>query len=183
MLQNYSPPVENVGAEPSVLNAEHRWFALGVAPRHEKVIRDLLRIKGFETLLPVYARRHQYGSRSRSFEIPVFPGYVFCRFDLSARLPVLRTPGVLQVVGAGKTPIPVADDEIVSIRRAMEARVPMTPCLYWHSGQKGRITKGPLTGIEGIVMNAKPPVRLVLSVNLLQRSLLLEIDADCVGLT
>jgi|SRR5579864_2645219 len=179
MLQNYGPPMENVG----VSKAEHRWFALGVASRHEKVIRDLLRIKGFETLLPVYARRHQYGSRSRSFEIPVFPGYVFCRFDLSARLPVLRTPGVLQVVGAGKIPIPVADDEIVSIRRAMEARVPMTPCLYWHSGQKGRITKGPLAGIEGIVMNAKPPVRLVLSVNLLQRSLLLEIDADCVGLT
>src|ERR1700687_5806343 len=183
MLEKHSPRVEYVGTEPGMSNAEHRWFALGVTSRHEKVARDLLQINGCETVLPVYARRHQYGSRSRSFEIPVFPGYLFCRFDPSARLPILQTPGVLRVVGAGKNPIPVGDDEIVSIRRAMEARVPMTPCGYWHSGQKGRITRGPLAGIEGIIMNAQPPVRLVLSVNLLQRSLLLDIDADCVGLT
>jgi len=159
-----------------------QWFALGITPRHEKAVSVVLCNKGYETLLPVYARRHQYGPRSRSFDLPLFPGYLFCRFDVTARLPILTTPGVLRVVGAGKIPIPVADDEVVSIRRAMEARVTMTPYPYWNRGQRARITCGPLAGIEGVVVNARPPVRLVLSVELLQRSVLLEIDAEYVGL-
>jgi transcription antitermination factor NusG len=165
-------------AEPTLL----RWFALVVPPRREKVIGGMLRNKSYETLLPVHIRRHQYGPRARSFEIPLFPGYLFCRFDPAMRLPVLTTPGVLQVVGAGKTPIPVADDELLALRRVMETGAPMIPHEFWQSGRKGRIHSGPLAGIEGIVVNAKPPVRLVLSVSLLQRSVLVEVDADCVSL-
>ncbi len=161
------------------------WFALGIAPRHEKFAGRILCNKGYETLLPAYRRCHQYSGRSRSFELPLFPGYLFCRFDPSARLPVLTTPGVLRILGAGKVPVPVADDEILSIRRAMEARVAMRPHPYEHErcGQRGRISSGPLAGIEGLVVTTKSQLRMVLSVELLQRSVLLEIDGDCVSLT
>jgi len=164
-----------------VSEVDHRWFALSVMPRHEKSVMRMLGNKGYETFLPLYTRPHKYAGRTRSFDIPLFPGYLFCRFDAAVRLPILTTPGVLQVMGAGRIPVPVEDEEISAIRRAMEAGIPMAPVPYWQAGQKGRITSGPLTGLEGIVKSAKP-VRLILSVALLQRSVQLEIDADCVGL-
>lgn len=177
--------LQSAAIQPAVLSVPEtmqRWFALGVMPRHEKTAARLLANKGYETFLPLYTRRHRYTSRIRSFELPLFPGYLFCRFDISARLPILTTPGVLQVVGAGRVPVPVSDDEVASIQKAMEARIPMAPFPYWQTGQKGRITSGPLAGVEGVVMSAKAPVRLVLSVTLLQRSVLLEIDSDCVSM-
>lgn len=164
-----------------VPDAAQKWFALSVTVRHEKVVSQLLNYKGFETFLPLYARRHQYNRRFRSFELPLFPGYVFCRSDPAVRLPILTTPGVLRMVGAGHVPIPVDNQELVALQRALEARAPMTPHPFWQTGQKGRIAAGPLAGIQGIVVSAKPPVRLVLSVSLLQRSVLLEIDSDCVA--
>ena len=178
-VQNdHGTPAEHVSIEKT--NAQS-WFALGVTARHEKAVTRVLGHKGFETFLPLQTQRHQYASRIREFELPLFPGYLFCRFDPALRLPIVSTPGVLQVVGAGRTPIPVGENEITSLRKAVQARIPMSPFPYWQAGQKGRITSGPLTGVEGIVRSAKQPVRLVLSVTLLQRSVLLEIDADCVS--
>lgn len=160
--------------------AAERWFALGVNARHEKAIARILRQKGFETFVPVSVHRHRYAKRTREFEIPLFPGYVFCRFDAAARLPVLTTPGVLQVVGAGRTPIPVEDEEMAAIRNAARAPARMSPCPFWRTGQKGRVTDGPLAGTEGIVMSIRQPVRLILSVSLLRRSVMVEVDAGSV---
>ena len=162
--------------------AQEQWFALGVAARHEKAVSRMLHHKGYETFLPLYASRHQYARRSREFELPLFPGYVFCRFNPLTRLPILTTPGVLQVVGAGRVPIALDQNEITALQTAVQARARMLPWPYWQAGQKGRITDGPLAGIEGIVIGVKQLVRLVLSVTLLKRSVLLEIDADCVSL-
>ena len=159
-----------------------KWFALSVIVRHEKVVSQLLRNKGFETFLPLYTRRHQYERRSREFDLPLFSGYVFCRSDPATRLPVLTTPGVIQIVGAGRVPVPVDDNEIWSLQRAAEAGVFMSPQTCWRSGQIGRIIAGPLTGIEGIVVKTKDSIRMILSVSLLQRSVLLEIDCECVAL-
>ena len=160
---------------------EQQWFALGVMVRHEKVVSQLLQNKGFETFLPLYLRRHEYARRIREFELPLFPGYLFCRSDPAVRLPIVTTPGVLQIVGAGRTPIPIEDSEIMSLQKAAEAGVSMVPHPYWHSGQRGRITAGALAGLEGTIVNAKDSMRLVLSVGLLQRSVLLEIDSRCVA--
>ena len=165
---------------PHASDADQKWFALSVTVRHEKIVSQVLQNKGFETFLPLYTRRHQYTRRVREFEIPLFPGYLFCRSALATRLPILTTPGVLQMIGAGRVPIPVEDSEITSLQKAAEAGIPVAPHPFWQSGQTGRITTGPLTGIEGIVMNAKHPLRLILSVGLLRRSVLLEIDSDCV---
>lgn len=168
-------------ATPCVPGAERKWFALSVSVRHEKIVSQVLLNKGFETFLPLHTRRHRYNRRVRTFELPLFPGYLFCRVDPRARLPVLTTPGVLRIVGAGRVPIPVEDDEIVSLRRVAEAGVSMVPHPFWRSGQLGRVTTGPLVGVEGIVVGTKHELRLVLSVSLLQRSVLLEIDSGCVA--
>jgi transcription antitermination factor NusG len=172
----------NVEQVSCVQGAPQKWFALGVMARHEKIVSQVLRYKGYDTFLPSYVRRHQYGRRTREFELPLFPGYLFCRLDPFDRLPILTTPGVLRLIGAGRVPVAVADDEILSLQKAVDVGVSMMPYPYWQTGQKGRISFGPLAGIEGIVMNARHPLRLVLSVRLLQRSVLLEIDSDCVAL-
>ena len=160
--------------------AEPQWFALSVTVRHEKTVSQILRNKGFETFLPLYTRRHQYARRVREFEMPLFPGYLFCHLDPRARLPILTTPGVLRMVGAGKLPIPVESSEILSLKTAVDAGLPMTPHPFWQSGQRGRITVGPLAGVQGLIVKVRNSVRLILSVTLLQRSVLLEVDADCV---
>jgi len=157
-----------------------QWLALNVAPRHEKKVSCQLEHKGYETFLPLYRRQHQYGRRTREFQLPLFPGYLFCRADPNERLPVLTIPGVLQFLGAGKTPIPIADDEICAIQIAARVGLHMEPHGYWEKGQRVRIARGPLTGLEGLVVDSNKPLRLVLSITLIQRSVLVEIDTDCV---
>src|SRR5713226_3380460 len=110
---------------PHASDAEQKWFALSVTVRHEKIVSQVLQNKGFETFLPLYTRRHQYSRRVRSFELPLFPGYLFCRSDFETRLPILTTPGVLRMVGAGRIPIPVEDGEIASLQIASRAGAPM----------------------------------------------------------
>ena len=101
-----------------------QWFALVVKPRFDKAVARALEMKGYETLLPLYKKHHKYGARSKSSELPLFPGYVCCRFDVHSRLPVLTTPGVIQVLGAGNMPIPVSDGEINSLEDGDRRRAP-----------------------------------------------------------
>jgi transcription antitermination factor NusG len=162
--------------------SSRQWFAVSVRSRHEKVVTQFLNQKGYETFLPLYTRRHQYARRIREFDLPLFPGYLFCRCDSSAYLSVLTTPGVLRLMGAGRTPIAVDNDEITAIRRAIQADVPLAPHPYWNAGQKARVAFGALMGIEGLVIDARSPMRLLLSVSLLQRSVLLEIESGRVDL-
>jgi transcription antitermination factor NusG len=158
-----------------------QWFALVVKPRFDKAVARALEMKGYETLLPLYKKTHKYGTRSKSSELPLFPGYVCCRFDVHSRLPILTTPGVIQVLGAGNMPIPVSDGEINSLQTAIGAGLPIQPFAFVNDGERVRISSGVLAGVEGIVLKSKPSLRLVLSVTLLQRSVMLEIDRDQVG--
>lgn len=145
--------------------------------RYEKFVADMLREKGFETFAPLYRHRRRYGSCVKESQLPVFPGYAFCRLNPSNRLPVLITPGVIKLLGTGRIPRPLDDGEISALKRAAGANIEMTPCPYLKSGQTGRISRGPLAGVEGIVVQHKSSLRLILSVTLLQRSVLLEIDS------
>jgi transcription antitermination factor NusG len=154
------------------------WFALTVKPRFEKAVARTLASKGYETLLLVYQKQHQEGTRSRDSELPLFPGYVCCRFDVRYRTPILMTPGVIQVFGAGNMPIPLPDVEVTSLQTAIRARLPLQPFPYVQVGQRVRIERGALAGVEGIVMSFKQTLRLVLSITLLQRSVLLEVGRD-----
>jgi transcription antitermination factor NusG len=181
IMENQDPVARTVPSCDTQL-AERSWFALSVKSRHEKVVRQLLANKGFETFLPLYTRHHQYVRRARKFDLPLFPGYLFCRFDPTRCLQIVTTPGVLRLVGFGRTPTPVDHVEIASIQKVIAANIPALPYPYWRSGQKGRITHGALAGVEGVVVGDKSSLRLILSVTLLQRSVLLEIDASRVEL-
>jgi transcription antitermination factor NusG len=158
-----------------------QWLAVAVKPRFDKAVARILESKGFQTFLPLYKKQRLHGSRRKESLLPLFPGYVFCRFHALTRLPVLTTPGVTQILSAGNTPLPVTETEIASLQTAIQARVPLQPFPFLKTGQKVRINKGALAGIEGIVMSSQQYVRLVISITLLQRSVLLEIDRDQVS--
>jgi transcription antitermination factor NusG len=152
------------------------WFALQIRSRWEGTTAGLLRGKGLETLLPTYSTKRKWSDRFKVVEAPLFPGYVFCRFDVHNRLPVLITPGVISVVGRGKTPVAVDDAEILSIQSAVGSGIRMEPWPYVEIGERVRVKDDVLDGMEGILTNFKGSDRVVISVTLLRRSVALEID-------
>lgn len=157
--------------------SEMDWFAVRVTPRHEKVVARSLQYKGYDTLLPLYRKL----ARRRVTEFPLFPGYVFCRFEPFQRLPVLITPGVVQIVGIGHVPVPVDAAEMESLQKVVQAQVAAEPCPFLNVGRMVRINYGALAGVEGILLQVKNSFRLVLAVSLLHRSVQLEVDRDCVA--
>jgi transcription antitermination factor NusG len=152
------------------------WFALQIRSRWEGTTAGLLRGKGLETFLPTYTTKRKWSDRFKVVEAPLFPGYVFCRFDVHDRLPVLITPGVISVVGRGKTPIAVDEKEIVSIQAAIGSGIQLEPWPYVEIGERVRVKDDVLDGMEGILTNFKGSDRVVISVTLLRRSVALEID-------
>lgn len=152
------------------------WYALNVRPRFEKYVRTHLEEKGYEVFLPTYTATRRWSDRVKSVTLPLFPSYVFCRFDVNARLPILVTPGVNFVVGSGKTPVSVEEAELSAIRCVMESGMATQPWPYLQIGDITRIETGPLEGLTGIVMRMKGSCRLVVSVSLLMRSVSVELD-------
>lgn len=161
----------------------HPWYALQVRPRFEKVVATILKDKGYEEYLPCYTSRRRWSDRSKTIEVPLFPGYSFCRINVLDRFPVLVVPGVISIVGIGKLPAALTDEEIDSIKRVVSSGMPYTPWPSAQAGQSVCVVRGPLTGLEGTVIEVKSSVRLILSLPLLQRSISVEIDEDCVQIT
>lgn len=158
------------------------WFALQVRTPWEKMAAGALVLRGYECLLPLYVSRRRWSDRIKEIELPLFPGYLFCQFDPAYRLPILQTRGVLQIVGIGKTPIPVDDVEIAAIRCLLQSRLPREPWPFIQIGQYVRIEDGPLRGLSGIVVDVKSQMKLILSVSLLRRSVAVEIHPSWVSL-
>ncbi len=154
----------------------NRWYALQLRTRWESSTASILSGKGYQTFLPTSKTLKRGGGRCREQEAPLFPGYLFCRFDVHNRLPILVTPGVISVVGRGRIPVPIEDSEIEAIQKAVCTGFGVEPCPYVEVGQLVRIEGGALSGIEGILTGVKGTRRIVLSVSLLRRSVVLEID-------
>lgn len=152
------------------------WFAVQVRARREQSTAKILSGKGYETLLPMYELRRRSGSRLRSFEAPLFPGYVFCHFDVSKRLPILVTPGVVAIVSRGRVPVPVEHSAIDAIKTLVTSGVQAEPWPYLEVGERVRIEDTALQGVEGILLGLKGSRRVIVSVSLLRRSVALEID-------
>jgi transcription antitermination factor NusG len=152
------------------------WYALHVKGRFEKVVDTQLQRKGYETLLPTYVSTRIWSDRVKSLSLPLFPNYIFCQFDIDARQPVLLTPGVRSVVGAGKIPLPVDRAEVVSLRQLVNSGLNAYPSPYLSKGQRVYVTSGPLKGLTGIVICANGRYRLTISVSLLMRSVSVELD-------
>ena len=153
-----------------------RWFALRVKSRFEKVVATVARNKGFEEFLPLYQSRRRWSDRLKSVELPLFPGYIFCRLDPQHRLPLLTIPGVLHFVGIGKMPSPIEDTEIAAIQAAVRSGLLMDPWPFLEVGQRLRLEEGPLAGVEGILVGTSKRQRLVVSVTLLRRSVAVAIE-------
>lgn len=152
------------------------WYALQVRSKREAMVASHLESQGYEYFLPVYKSTRRWSDRMKEIEQPLFPGYLFSRFDFQNRRPLLMTPGVQQIVGVGHTPIPVEENELESIRQALASGLPNQPWPYLQIGQRVRVTYGSLNSLEGILIHFKGSHRIVLSMTLLQRSVAVEID-------
>ena len=158
----------------------NQWFALRVKPRFEKPIARVVRNKGFEEFLPLYRCRRRWSDRVKDIDLPLFPGYVFCQLNPAHRLPLLTIPGALHFVGIGRIPAPIEEQEIGALRRAMESGLWAEPWPFLDVGQRVRLDDGPLTGVEGILIEVRKQHRIVVSVSLLQRSVAVVIERDWV---
>ena len=155
------------------------WYAVQVRPRHEKTVARVLQNKGVEEYLPLYKMRRRWSDRSVETELPLFPGYVFCRLDWTRRiLPVLTTPGVLRVLGVGGTPMPVDERELQAVRLIVKSGRAMRPWPMPQIGEWVCIEHGPLAGVEGVLVGLKKHSRLVVSVTLMKRSIAAEIESN-----
>ncbi len=156
----------------------HPWFAIRTRSRYESQTVLGMKGKGYEPFFPVARTRRRWSDRVVYADVPLFPGYVFCRLDLEYRLPILTTPGVVSIVGLGPNPCPVEDSEIRAIEALQESGLAAEPWPYLNTGDRVRVTRGSMEDVEGILVKKKDQWRMVISVNLLQRSVAVEIDAD-----
>jgi transcription antitermination factor NusG len=152
------------------------WYALKVRVRGELLIRKALELKDYQIFLPTYKETRQYSDRLKKIDVPLFPGYLFCRLDVNRRLPILTTPGVDYILGSNGEPEPVPESEIAAIAQVLNSGAIVGPWPFLKTGSRVRVEKGAFAGVEGIFVSERGADRLVLSVTMLQRSISVEID-------
>src|SRR6267378_4738024 len=123
-----------LGDSQSTAQGSFPWFAIRVRSRRETMTAAQLEGQGFECFLPLYKSIRRWSDRLKELEQPLFPGYLFCRFDFQNRRPIITTPGVLQIVGYGRTAISVSDEEIQSLQLAVSSGMPKQPWPYLEVG-------------------------------------------------
>jgi transcription antitermination factor NusG len=154
------------------------WYGVRTKSNQERLAAAVLESKGYEQYLPVYRSRRRWSDRVVEKDQPLFPGYVFCRFDAKKPLPIVSSPGVVSVVGFGKEPAPISDTEIEAVQTLLHSGLATEPCPFLHEGQRIRVKRGSLEGLEGILLKKKTDWRMVVSVTMLQRSVAVEIDRE-----
>jgi transcription antitermination factor NusG len=157
------------------------WYALTTRSQHEKKAVEALDLRGFQTFLPLYRARRRWSDRTKVLDLPLFPGYVFCRFAVEQRVRVLTSPNIATVVGIGKQPVPLADEEILAIQTMIASGLRVEPWQFLEVGQKVRLEGGALDGLIGILVQEKNSLRVVVNVELLHRSVAVEISRERVA--
>ena len=128
VLRPQTPELESVAAGAEALCSRYPWYALHVRSKFEHLVSVTLRGKGYQEFLPLYRSRRRWSDRVKEIDLPLFPGYLFCRFDVRDRLlPILSTPGVIAIVAAGKTPVPVSEEEIAVVQAVVRSGLPTLP--------------------------------------------------------
>jgi transcription antitermination factor NusG len=179
MLLSNSPQAVVHHAHAEHMNLE-KWFAIYVRPHFERAVEECLRGKGYDAFSPFYKTTRKRSGRTKILDSPLFPGYVFCYFNPHQRLPVLTTPGIVNVLGSGNVPEPVNLSEIRSLRTVADSGRHVQPWPFLKEGHKIRIEAGPLSGTEGTLLRLKNEFKLVVSITLLQRAMAVEIDQELV---
>ena len=156
------------------------WVALVVRPRSERRVQKGLSNIGLETFVPWLGVRRRWADRVKILEQNLIPGYVFCHSTFEERMAVMHQTGVERVVSFNRTPALIPDAEIAALRRAVQSDLPLGPWPYLKAGQRVRIQKGALTGIEGTLARESAGCRVVVSVCALQRSIAVEVERDMI---
>jgi len=159
---------------------EFPWYAIRVRANRERTTAASLEGKGLPSFLPVCRERRNWANRIRIVERPLFPGYVFGRFDAEKRLPILTIPGVLHVVGTQAGPIPVDPDEIAALQRIAASPLFAEAWPFLSVGEDVLIDAGPLRGVRGKLAAFKSDLKLIVSVTLLQRSVAVTVERNWV---
>jgi transcription antitermination factor NusG len=156
---------------------ETRWYAVYTCANHEKRVTAELYARNVEHFLPLYSSVRRWKDRRVNLELPLFPGYVFVRLALRERLKVLQIPSVVHLVGFSGQPVAVADEEMDMLRSALSRRLRAAPHPFLTAGRRVRITGGPFAGLEGVLKRKKGHLRMVVSLELIQRSVAFDVDA------
>jgi transcription antitermination factor NusG len=156
--------------------AAGNWYALYTFPRHEKRVAEQIEYRQLTSFLPVYRSVRRWKDRRKELELALFPGYVFVRMELTDRLQVLQLPGVVRLVYFNGQPAAIAAEEIETLRSRLSLAQRIEPHPYLRKGRRVRVRSGPMQGWEGIIVRRKDRCRIVFSVDLLQRSVAVELD-------
>jgi transcription antitermination factor NusG len=177
--QLQSPAVASTLPIPSGLPAEYvesRWYAAYTCPRHEKRVAQQIEHRRIECFLPLYQSVRRWKDRKKQLDLALFPGYVFVRFALKDRLQVLELPGVVQLVSFGGQPAAVPESDINALRRGLVTQTGILPHPYLKIGRRVRVCSGPMVGLEGLLVRKRDRFRVVLSIELIMRSVAVEVD-------
>ena len=161
---------------PDVERQAARWYAIYTSSRHEKVVANQLEQRGIESFLPLYRSWHRWKDRRKLVELALFPSYVFVRMEAQKRLRVLQVPGVVNLVSFNGEPAALPEPEINALRSGLEHQVYAEPHPYLRVGRKVRVVRGPMAGAEGILSRKKDKHRVVISIDVLMRSIAVEVD-------
>ncbi len=162
---------------PPQIEVDSQWYAAHTCSRHEKRVVSQLVEKHIDCFLPVYQSIHRWRDRYQEVELPLFPGYVFVRINLKDRLRVLQSAGVVRFVSFNGTPAPLDAAEIENLRNSLLNGMRAEPHPYLAAGRRVRVIRGALAGMEGVVQRRKDKFRIVISVDLIMRSLAAEVNA------
>lgn len=154
------------------------WFAIQVVPRYEVKVSSLLGFKGYQCYVPIYMARRKWSDRIKTLKLPLFPGYIFCRFQDVPSGRIVDTPRVIRIVSFGGKPSTIRDDEIETIQRVADTGTDPQPWPYLKVGQRVQINSGPLAGIAGILTRIKNHHRLVISLEAVMKSISVEVGAS-----
>lgn len=157
---------------------EVKWYAAYTFANHEKKAREQLELRHVESFLPLYETVRRWKDRRMRLQLPLFPGYVFVQMALPDKLKVLQAPGVVRLVGFNGLPTPLADEEIQGLKNGLTSGVLPEPHRFLTVGRRVRIKNGPLAGREGVLLRRKGLLRVVLSVELILRSVAIDVDED-----
>jgi len=151
------------------------WYAACTCAHHEKSVAEQLSARSVEHFLPLYESVRRWKDRRVRLQLPLFPGYVFVRLALRDRLQVLQIPSVARFVSFNGTPAALPEAEIEALKAGLERGIQAVPHPYLKAGRRVRITAGPLEGLEGVAVRKKNSLRFVLSLDLIMRSVAVEI--------
>jgi transcription antitermination factor NusG len=159
------------------------WFAVQVAPQHERKVANILEYKGHQQYLPTHTVTRKWSDRVKTLEQPLFPNYVFCRIDPLAMKPVLATAGVVRIVGFGGKPYPVQEEEIAAIQQIVKSGWKTVAVVRPQIGERVQVIEGPLKGITGILSRIDKKNHFVVSIEAIMKSIAVVVDAQMVTLT